>query len=1173
MTHCSDEQGTEPRELDQKNKVQVPKQQLPKQENKIVASIKEEIRNEKVQQHVQREVPNEKIIPKDDAIVTPPQVKPIPIQLNPQEQAEVRHKLLETQHRSFLPLQAIVENPPLSNLANSQNNYTYAKPLPLRTNTELHTYTYFQMVHSCSDLPNGWPVDHPQELDEIYGPNVNRLYSLYEKRVDYAPICPVDADPFLPWIHDVFPSQDGHFIEFVAHNKRRCRQDPQYYRDDIDNLEPQIALLQSVPIQRLTREQLAAANIPESWKTGSQYRLASLTEADSDAKETRFICQFHTLNAELEKVVVGETLSVYPYNYEHANFQHRRGQAPNPMLMRPTHEKDVDGIHNEQIWNAILHFRCPVPQELHEGVAQGTFVNEDRIPSLYVDVVPIRTPPREDVNGYNPYHVAISKFHPVKEWGPMHILPPIEQSGRWANVPICLPPIQPTSQVPDTTNKNNDVKENYLIGCLWASAAFSGRGEETVDISTIYRLLEWLTYHLEVAGFDKIIVYDNTEAYTNLTSLQSVTDLFPGRVERIPWKHRVCNNNRPTHPNAGERSSQYAAEASCRLRYGPTTEWMISFDTDEYLVPQGDFTSMKEWLQDSVKTGKIEPRTNILNFHQVRSRLNKEFLEPYYDNGVDCKATCKSCHCLAKKPTATFFESFCDHVPFPRPDWTGRAKKQIYRPAFVLNHFVHYAAVTQMIIDRPTFPRVVGYPFERQIKELTEAFMLHTKSKAPKKTRRWMEDCTKPENCPIGLPFPYYMEDNITSTEVALNEDGLPYNCWKSRKIHTVLVEKLHRALKPYQSKWSPPSIAALKSIHIPIEGRHQSAVNADVSDDETTTNDAIRDFEPGLPAVIATKMQGNSTLMQVEQSLCLLKYAYNERVKYDIVVFTATDITAEEINRIQAAAAPAKVTVVRDNPGIQAMVADLAPDELEYLLKRCNVPDASQLTWRTRCEETSSAGTTNMPIQYTWQAEFRSLHLWKHPAIAKYKYMMWLDSDGFCTKKWEQDPIAALARNDLAILFDHFPQGNAKGVEWTEKFQAAFNKTICRVEMVDGHLVAREGNCAGRSLTIAQVHGFFHVTNLDFFRSEPVMKWAKILVGKSKFSRMFDDQIGVTMPTAVLAGNRSWDMRSHGIKLEVLHSNHMDGDANFGGYLSYWKSSGEKSFPEAYGKCKVTQN
>jgi hypothetical protein len=41
----------------------------------------------------------------------------------------------------------------------------------------------------------------------------------------------------------------------------------------------------------------------------------------------------------------------------------------------------------------------------------------------------------------------------------------------------------------------------------------------------------------------------------------------------------------PGHKNPGERSSQYAAEASCRERYGPLTEWMSFIDTDEYLVP------------------------------------------------------------------------------------------------------------------------------------------------------------------------------------------------------------------------------------------------------------------------------------------------------------------------------------------------------------------------------------------------------------------------------------------------------------------------------------------------------------------------------------------------------------------------------------------------------------
>lgn len=166
------------------------------------------------------------------------------------------------------------------------------------------------------------------------------------------------------------------------------------------------------------------------------------------------------------------------------------------------------------------------------------------------------------------------------------------------------------------------------------------------------------------------------------------------------------------------------------------------------------------------------------------------------------------------------------------------------------------------------------------------------------------------------------------------------------------------------------------------------------------------------------------------------------------------------------------------------------------------------------------------------------------------------------------------MARNRLAILFDHFPQGNAKGDEWGQRFLDAFGKTICKVDMVAGHLVAYPGDdCLGKKLTIKQVHGFFHVTNLDFYRSEPAMKWAHIMVGKSKFSRMFDDQIGVTMPAAVLAGKHSWDMRSHGINLGVLHSYKLDGQEQFGGFLNFWKTKGEETFPEAYGQCKITQH
>jgi hypothetical protein len=42
--------------------------------------------------------------------------------------------------------------------------------------------------------------------------------------------------------------------------------------------------------------------------------------------------------------------------------------------------------------------------------------------------------------------------------------------------------------------------------------------------------------------------------------------------------------NRPADDNPGIRSSQYAAESSCRTRYGELSEWMTFIDTDEYLV-------------------------------------------------------------------------------------------------------------------------------------------------------------------------------------------------------------------------------------------------------------------------------------------------------------------------------------------------------------------------------------------------------------------------------------------------------------------------------------------------------------------------------------------------------------------------------------------------------------
>lgn len=69
--------------------------------------------------------------------------------------------------------------------------------------------------------------------------------------------------------------------------------------------------------------------------------------------------------------------------------------------------------------------------------------------------------------------------------------------------------------------------------------------------------------------------YDNSGAFTNEDSLADVIDLFPReKVTRIDWPCKICSNR---DGNEGERSSQYAAESSCRLRFGSHAKWLGSF--------------------------------------------------------------------------------------------------------------------------------------------------------------------------------------------------------------------------------------------------------------------------------------------------------------------------------------------------------------------------------------------------------------------------------------------------------------------------------------------------------------------------------------------------------------------------------------------------------------------
>ena len=339
---------------------------------------------------------------------------------------------------AFIPLTAYVEP---SYLYSSSNE---SGLLRLRTHGPEHLVKFtYSNVQSCNDVPDKLPVFHVTNLDGTYGPNVRNNRPIFPVRLDYASTsCPVDADPFLPWIHDVFPSNDGKFIEFVAHNKRRCNTDPKVFASDLENLEPQVALMQPVPVRRMTEAEVRELGLPKSLWSNHQtrYRLAT-SFSEASEQETRFICQFHRLqfarDGSIAKQIVGETLSIFPYNYELANL---RKPGSKPMLTFDANDKH--GTHNEQVWNSVLHFSCPVPEALQGLLASGESVVDGSRPTLFLDLVPIRTRTRRTREGYiaSVSQSTSDEFNPLSEWGDKHVLPIVESSGRWSHIPLCLTP-------------------------------------------------------------------------------------------------------------------------------------------------------------------------------------------------------------------------------------------------------------------------------------------------------------------------------------------------------------------------------------------------------------------------------------------------------------------------------------------------------------------------------------------------------------------------------------------------------------------------------------------------------------------------------------------------------------------------------------------------------------
>ena len=159
--------------------------------------------------------------------------------------------------------------------------------------------------------------------------------------------------------------------------------------------------------------------------------------------------------------------------------------------------------------------------------------NEDEdYTTMFVDVVPIRTaprymPPREFLPPRYNHKDVSGDFVPDAVWGKEHVLPKINDSGRWENIPICLPSLMQHDvvkrgvdlellRIPEATLGKKrwtkdvpipemGVKIHKVIACTWASATFRTRGNRANVGDGERRLKEWLEFNL-LAGFDHIYV-------------------------------------------------------------------------------------------------------------------------------------------------------------------------------------------------------------------------------------------------------------------------------------------------------------------------------------------------------------------------------------------------------------------------------------------------------------------------------------------------------------------------------------------------------------------------------------------------------------------------------------------------------------------------------------------
>jgi hypothetical protein len=139
--------------------------------------------------------------------------------------------------------------------------------------------------------------------------------------------------------------------------------------------------------------------------------------------------------------------------------------------------------------------------------------------------------------------------------------------------------------------------------------------------------------------------------------------------------------------------------------------------------------------------------------------------------------------------------------------------KQIYRPSYVLSHFVHYSSVTvdmaKYYTDYPdstkeTYPKSINHEsiHEHVLDELTEGVLIHTKTVLPHETASRRTSCYNASKnvCVVGYachnttPF----DDSVHTKNIFHDNNGIYCNCWVDEDIERYWIPLLEKAIAEY---------------------------------------------------------------------------------------------------------------------------------------------------------------------------------------------------------------------------------------------------------------------------------------------------------------------------------------------------------------------------------------